>query len=119
MVYVPAHTTQSPRRHGSKAKNAPVKITPRQRVAGVLLRSVFIVLLLIALVHLSMPQSGTIWTIFDRPGDLVRLALGVAMGAWVGIQLFTMPVDPLAFRTWLFTGLAAVPFLVICMIGTW
>jgi hypothetical protein len=89
------------------------------RLAGVMLRSVFIVLLLIALVHLSMPQSETIWTIFDTPGDVVRLALGLAMCVWVGIQLFAMPRDPLAFRTWLYIGLAAVPFLVICIIGTW
>jgi hypothetical protein len=70
-------------------------------------------------VHLSMPQSETIWTIFDTPGDVVRLALGLAMCVWVGIQLFAMPRDPLAFRTWLYIGLAAVPFLVICIIGTW
>jgi len=119
MVYAPVDTTQLPRRHGSKAKSAGATISPRMRLVGVLLRSVFIVLLLVALLHLSMPQNETIWTIFDTPGDVVRLALGLAMCVWVGIQLFAMPRDSLAFRTWLYVGLAAVPFLVICIIGTW
>jgi hypothetical protein len=119
MVDVPVHTTHVPHWRSSRAKKAPIQVSPRQRMVGLVLRSIFIVLLMVGLVHLSMPQSETIWTIFDTPSDVVRLALGLAMAVWVGVQLFAVPRDPLAFRTWLYTGIAAVPFLVICIIGTW
>lgn len=97
----------------------PTTITPRQRIAGLILRTVLIASLVIVMLHVSMPQSASIWTAYDAPSDLIRLALGLAACLWVGIQGFAMPKDPGAFRTWLYLGLAAVPFLVICIIGIW
>ena len=91
----------------------------RVRFASLVLRTVFIVLLLVVIAHVSMPQSETLWTVFDTPGDVVRLVLGIAACVWIAFQLFTVPHDPHAHRTWLHLGLVAVPFVLICIIAIW
>jgi hypothetical protein len=35
------------------------------------------------------------------------------------IQLFAAPPDTQRHRTWLYLGLAAVPFALICLIAVW
>ena len=114
MSFIPVSADQLARRQAR-----PVKISPRQRTLGMILRTVFIAALVVVTFHVSMPQSASIWTAYDTPGDLIRLALGVIVCLWVGVQLFSMPKDPGAFRTWLYLGLAAVPFVIICILGIW
>lgn len=89
------------------------------RIAGNALRAVFIACLLVVTVRVSMPQNETIWTAYDTPGDLVRMALGVAVCAWITVQLFKAPKDAHGYRTWFRFGLAAVPFALICIIAIW
>jgi hypothetical protein len=120
MSWMPVGTDQWERRRYSGATKAPTaRITSRQRRLGVLLRTIFIACLVVVIFHVSMPQSNTIWTAYEAPGDLIRLVLGLAVGIWIGIQLFIVPKDPGAYRTWLYLGLAAVPFVVICIVGIW
>jgi hypothetical protein len=52
---------------------------------------VFIVALLLVTLRVSMPQSETIWTAYETPGDLVRLGLGLAVCIWAVSQLFVVP----------------------------
>jgi hypothetical protein len=115
MSIMPAGADQWARRRNP----TPVTITPRQRIAGLVLRTILIVSLVIVTLHVSMPQSASIWTAYNAPGDFIRLALGLAVCLWVGVQLFAVPKDPAAYRTWLYLGLAAVPFVLICIIGIW
>jgi hypothetical protein len=115
MSFIPAGADNVARRR----QHDPVTISPRQRVLGMILRTVFIAALLVVIFHVSMPQSASIWTAYESPGDFVRLALGVIVCLWVGIQLFSMPIDPGAFRTWLYLGLAGIPFVIICLVGIW
>jgi hypothetical protein len=91
----------------------------RLRLASLVLRTIFIVSLVVAIAHVSMPQSETLWTIFDTPADVVRLLLGMAACAWIAFQLFTMPDDSHAHRTWVRLGLIAVPFVLICIVAIW
>lgn len=119
MSWTPVGADQWERRYSARPKVADTRISPRQRLLGVILRAVFIACLVVVIFHVSMPQSSTIWTAYQAPGDLIRLALGLAVGVWIGIQLFVVPKDPGAYRTWLYLGLAAVPFVVICILGIW
>jgi hypothetical protein len=120
MSWMPVGADQWERhRFGSARPSPSSRITPRQRKLGVLLRTIFIACLVVVIFHVSMPQSSTIWTAYEAPGDLIRLALGLAVGVWIGLQLFIAPKDPGAYRTWLYLGLAAVPFVVICIVGIW
>lgn len=75
--------------------------------------------MLVVTVRVSMPQSETIWTAYETPGDLVRMTLGLAVCAWIVIQLFTLPKDAQAYRTWLYLGAAAVPFALLCVFAVW
>jgi hypothetical protein len=89
-------------------------------VAGLILRLVFIACLLAITIRVAMPQSETLWTIYDTPGDVVRLLLGLAVCLWVIFQLFMRPpTDAQAYRTWVYFGLAAVPVAVICLFAVW
>ena len=89
------------------------------RFSSLVLRTIFIISLLVLIAHVSMPQSETLWTIFDTPADVVRLLLGLAACAYMAYQLFTMPSDPHAHRTWLRLGIVAVPFVLICIFAVW
>ncbi len=105
--------------HHPEAKLPVSKIPAGLRIAGTVLRTVFIVSLLLVTLRVSMPQSTTLWTAYETPGDLIRMALGFVVCLWIGIQLFTVPKDAQAYRTWLYLGLAAVPFAVICVFAVW
>lgn len=89
------------------------------RVTGSLLRLVFIACLLAITVRVAMPQNELIWTVYETPGDLVRSALGFAVCIWVALQLFWAPNDAQSYRTWVYFGLAAVPFSMICLLAVW
>jgi len=91
----------------------------RLRIASLVLRTVFLVSLVIVTVHVALPQSSSIWTAYDSLGDMVRLGLGLAVCAWIAVQAFSVPTDLHAHKTWLYLGLAAIPFAVACMIGSW
>jgi hypothetical protein len=89
------------------------------RLVAILLRASFILILMVLTLRVSMPQNETIWTAYDTTGDLIRLLLGFAVCLWLGFQLFQGPKDAGAYRTWLYLGLVAVPFGVICLFAVW
>jgi hypothetical protein len=89
------------------------------RVAGIILRSIFVCALLVVTVRVSTPQSETIWTIFDSLGDLIRVILGFVAGVWIVAHLFMLPKDAEGYRTWVYLGLALVPLALACAIAVW
>jgi hypothetical protein len=89
------------------------------RIAAIVLRTVFIVLLLVLTMRVSLPQNETIWTAYDTPADLVRVSLGIGVCAWLGYQLFIIPNDAESSRTWFYLGLVAVPFALIVLFVAW
>jgi hypothetical protein len=104
------------------ARDATTQVSPvavRLRIAGLVLRAIFIAALLVVTVRVSSPQSETIWSAYETPGDLIRLALGLLVCVWVVFQMFIPPKDPEEDRTWLYLGLIAVPFGIICAIAVW
>jgi hypothetical protein len=90
-----------------------------QRIAGLTLRSVFILTLVALTLIVSLPQNETIATAYDTPNDLIRLALGIAVSIWLVVQLFRLPHDAASYRTWLYLGLFTVPFALICLFALW
>jgi hypothetical protein len=110
-------TSQLP--HGGRSQEQTSTVPKGMRMAGAALRAIFIVCLLLITVRVSLPQNETIWTAYDTPGDLVRLLLGFVVCLWIAIQLFRVPKEPSGYRTWLYFGLAAVPFALICLKFVW
>jgi hypothetical protein len=101
------------------AKLQSSEIPVRLRIAAIFLRAVFIGTLLVVTARVSIPQSESIWSVYETPGDLVRLVLGLAVGVWILAHLFMLPKDPGAYRTWVYLGLAVAPFLLLVAIATW
>jgi hypothetical protein len=89
------------------------------RIAAIALRTIFICVLMLITLGVSMPQNETIWTAYDTPLDVVRLLLGIAVCVWLVVQLFTGPRDAHGYRTWMYLGLFAVPFALICLGYLW
>lgn len=94
-------------------------VPKRLWVASIVLRAVFIVSLVVVTLRVSLPQSETISTAYDTPGDLVRIILGLMVCVWLAVQLLAIPKDIQAHRMWIYLGLAAVPFALICIVGIW
>ena len=94
-------------------------LPPGLRTVSNVLRALFVACLLLITLRVSMPQNETIWTVYDTPGDLVRMVLGLAVCIWLVVQLVTVPKDAHHYRTWLYLGLVAVPFAAICLVGVW
>jgi hypothetical protein len=76
-------------------------------------------ILLAVIIRVSSPQNETIWSAYETPEDLLRMALGLAAGVWILIHLFIPPKDAAAYRTWLYLGLVLLPLAAICAFVIW
>jgi len=103
----------------SDAKLLAPKASDPLRIAALALRALLIGILVVVMAHVSSPQSETIWSAYETPGDLIRLALGLIACLWILFHFFKLPKDATAHRTWIYLGLVAVPFALICAIAVW
>ena len=90
-------------------------VSPRLRVAGIVSRSLFLVLVALLAALVSAPQRiGPSWWNIP-PGDVVRAAVGLGFCLWTLAHLFILPKDPAAYRTWIYLGIATVPLAAILL----
>jgi TRAP-type C4-dicarboxylate transport system permease small subunit len=89
------------------------------RILAIVLRSLFLGALVAITLRLSSPQSETIWSAYETPSDLVRLALGVAVCLWIVFHLFMLPRTPEGYRTWVYLGLVVAPLALAVAIAIW
>lgn len=101
------------------AQSTPPQISRFARIAAIVLRSLSIAVLLALTWRVSSPQSETIWTAYETPGDLVRLILGLAVCLWLVVHLFILPRDASSYRTWLYLGLIVVPLGLLLTVAIW
>jgi hypothetical protein len=91
----------------------------RTRVAGKILRALFILILIVITARVASPQNESLWSIYETPSDLVRLLLGLTVCLWLAIHLFIAPRDQGAYRTWFYLGIALLPLAIITTIVIW
>ena len=89
------------------------------RLAGLIVRSVFILVLAAVTARVASPQIETLPTLLDTPDDLVRVVLGLAVCIWCIVNLFILPKDVEAYRTWLYLGFAVLPLSLLCAAVVW
>ena len=89
------------------------------RIVAMFLRTLFLGALVAITVRISSPQSETIWTVYDTPGDLIRLALGFAICLWIVIRFFRFPKRAEVYRGWVYFGLVIAPLAVVTAIAIW
>src|ERR1700730_7401118 len=97
------------RRHPDTTPLPRQEVPTRLRIAGIVLRSIFLCALLVVTVRVSLPQNETIWSVYETPGDLARVALGFVVCVWILFHLFMLPKDAKGYRTWIYLGLVLVP----------
>jgi hypothetical protein len=86
---------------------------------GVAVRTLFLIVLTILTARVASPQMERLSSIYETPGDLVRVFMGVAVCAWFIVNLFILPKDAGAYRTWMYLGLAVLPLSVLCAFVVW
>jgi hypothetical protein len=91
----------------------------RIRWGGIALRTLFIVVLGVITARVASPQNESIWSIFESPGDFVRVIVGVILCAWFAVQVFMLPKDAAAYRLWIYLGLALLPLSLLCAVVIW
>jgi hypothetical protein len=101
--------------HPPDATTVPTPI----RVVGLVLRAVFLCTLVVVVIRVSAPQSETIWSAYETPGDLVRLIIGAAVAIGMLVQLFRPPKDAQAYRTWAYLGIILAPLAVVVAVAAW
>ena len=47
------------------------------RIAGLVLRTLFIGIFVVLVARVSLPLNETIWSAYDTPGDLIRVVVGL------------------------------------------
>jgi hypothetical protein len=88
-------------------------------IGGVTARTLFLIVLTVVTARVASPQSENIWSVFETPDEFIRVALGFAVCTWFVANLFILPKDPGAYRTWLYLGLTVLPLSLLCAIVIW
>jgi hypothetical protein len=88
-------------------------------LAGKILRALFILILIVVTARVAAPQNERFLSIYETPGDLIRLGIGVCACFWLAAHLFVAPKDKGAYRTWFYLGLALLPLAVTCAVVVW
>jgi hypothetical protein len=101
------------------AKQPAPHLSVGVRWGGIILRTLFIIVLTVITARVASPQNETIWSIFETPGDFIRVVLGMIVCAWFAIQVFMLPKDAAAYRVWIYLGLALLPLSVLCAVVIW
>jgi len=87
--------------------------------AGVLVRTLFLIILTVLTARVSSPQMEHLSSLYETPGDLVRVALGFGVCTFFVVNLFILPKDSGAYRTWMYLGPAVLPLSLLCAYVVW
>jgi hypothetical protein len=99
---------------------ATQRVSRPLKVAAVILRSTFLIALVVLTARVSLPQNESIWTVYDTLGDLVRLALGLLVSIWILYHLFRLPRGGAqGYRTWAYLGIVLVPLTLAALFALW
>ena len=86
---------------------------------GILGRTLFLIILVVITAKVASPQIERLSSIYETPGDLIRVLMGVGVCAWFIVNVFRLPKDAGAYRIWMYLGLLLLPLAVICAYVVW
>ncbi|NEU97261.1 hypothetical protein [Bradyrhizobium uaiense] len=89
------------------------------RFLGLVLRTLFLLVVVVTTARVAMPQNESFATLYDTPADLFRILIGAAVCFFICIQIFRYSRDPADMRKWVPIGLAVVPLALICARVIW
>jgi hypothetical protein len=109
-----------PSQFDPSAIGTPVPSIPMGlRILAIVLRALFIGALVAVTIRVSSPQSESFASVYETPGDLIRLTLGLAVCLWIVIHLFMLPGTAEGYRTWVYLGLVVAPLALVAAIVIW
>jgi len=88
-------------------------------IAGMAVRTMFLIVLMVLTARVASPQIEHMSSLYETPGDLIRVMLGFGVCMWFVVNLFIMPKDADAYRTWLYLGPAVLPLSLLCAFVVW
>lgn len=88
-------------------------------IAGVAARTLFLIVLTVLTARVASPQIEHLTSVYETPGDLIRVLMGIGVCSWFIVNLFILPKDAGAYRTWMYLGLAVLPLSVLCAFVVW
>jgi hypothetical protein len=105
--------------HVEPAAKTHSKIPVRLWIGGFVVRALFLMILVVLTARVASPQIERLSSLYETPGDLIRVGLGLAVCAWLVVNIFILPKDAEAYRTWLYLGVAILPLSVLCAFVVW
>jgi hypothetical protein len=103
----------------TKTKAPDAEISRSVWLGGLAVRTIFIAILIVITARVASPQIEHVWSLWETPGDLVRVVLGMAVCGWLLVNLFIVPKDASGYRTWLNLGIIILPLSVLCAVAIW
>ena len=82
-------------------------------------RTLFLLVLTVITARVASPQMEHLSSLYETPGDLIRVLLGFGVYAWFIVNLFILPKDPGAYRTWMYLGVMILPLSLLCAFVVW
>jgi hypothetical protein len=89
------------------------------RFFGLVLRTLFLIVVVAVTARVATPQNESFLTAYDTPADLFRIILGAVVCIFVAAQIFRYSNNPADMRKWVPIGLAIVPLALICARIIW
>ena len=91
--------------------NLPKKTSPRIPFwsGGVAVRTIFLIVMMIITARVASPQVENLRSLLETPSDLLRVGLGFTVCLWLFANVFILPKDTEAYRTWTYLGPAILP----------
>jgi hypothetical protein len=109
----------TPELQADTPSKSEVKLPAYVRIGGLVFRTLFLIVLTVLTARVASPQIEHLSSLYETPGDLVRVILGFAVCVWFVANLFILPKDAGAYRTWLYLGLALLPLSLLCVFVGW
>jgi hypothetical protein len=101
------------------ARKPDTKPTNLVWFGGVAFRTLFLLVLTVLTARVARPQIEHFWSAYETPADLIRVLLGFGVCSWLIANLFILPKDAGAYRTWMYLGVAVLPLSVLCAFVVW
>jgi hypothetical protein len=105
--------------HVEPAAKTHPKIPARLWIGGFVVRALFLMVLIVLTARVASPQIERLSSLYETPDDLIRVGLGLAVCGWLVANIFILPKDADAYRTWLYLGVAVLPLSVLCAFVVW
>ena len=103
----------------NQLKKADPKPSTQVWFGGVAVRTLFLIVLTVITARVASPQMEHLSSLYETPGDLVRVLLGFGVCAWFIVNLFILPKDAGAYRTWMYLGVMILPLSLLCAFVVW